>query len=217
VYPKSIQKLIDLFSKFPTVGPRTASRFVFYLKNADKKEVKELLTAIINLKKNIKTCSFCFNTFEPAQISSKIEAGKGEGHLCSICLDSRTSKNLLCVVEKESDLISLEKTRKYKGLYFILGGTISRLKKDDLDRLRTKELIERIKNPQKFGIPNLKIEEVILAINPTTEGEATILYLERLLKPLGIKTTRLGRGLPLGAELEYADEETLGSALEGRK
>ncbi len=205
MYPKSIQKLIDLFSKFPTVGPRTASRFVFYLKSADKKEVKELLTAIINLKKNIKTCSFCFNTFEK------------EGDLCNICSDTKRDKNLLCIVEKETDLISLEKTRRYKGLYFILGGTVSKLKKEDIDKLRIKELIERIKNPLKFGIENLKIKEVILAINPTTEGEATILYLERVLKPLGIKTTRLGRGLPLGAELEYADEETLGSALESRK
>jgi len=212
MYPKSIQKLIDLFSKFPTVGPRTASRFVFYLRNADKKEVKELLTSIINLRKNIKICSFCFNTFE------------GERNLCDICSDPRRNKNLLCVVEKESDLISLEKTRKYKGLYFILGGTVSKLKNEDIDKLRTKELVERIKNPAKFGIPNLKIQEIILAINPTTEGEATILYLERILKPLTcgeqgrtIKTTRLGRGLPVGAELEYADEETLGSALEGRK
>jgi recombination protein RecR len=212
MYPKSIQKLIDLFSKFPTVGPRTASRFVFYLRNADKKEVKELLTSIINLRKNIKICSFCFNTFE------------GEKNLCDICSDPRINKNLLCVVEKESDLISLEKTRKYKGLYFILGGTVSKLKKEDVEKLRTKELVERIKNPAKFGITNLKIQEIILAINPTTEGEATILYLERILKPLTcgeqgrtIKTTRLGRGLPLGAELEYADEETLGSALESRK
>ena len=205
MYPKSIQKLIDLFSKLPTIGPRTAARFVFYLKDADKKEVKELLTAIINLKKNIKTCSFCFKTFE------------GERSLCDICSDSRRNKNQLCVVEKETDLISLEKTRKYKGLYFILGGTFSKLRKEDIEKLKTKELIERIKNPAKFGIQNLKIQEVILAINPTTEGEATILYLERILKPLGIKMTRLGRGLPLGAELEYADEETLGSALEGRK
>lgn len=216
-YPPTIQKLIDLFSKFPTVGPRTASRFVFYLRNADKKEVKELLTSIINLRKNIKICSFCFNTFEPSQISSKIEAGKGEGNLCNICSDPRRNKNLLCVVEKESDLISLEKTRKYKGLYFILGGTVSKLKKEDIEKLKTKELLERIKNPAKFGIPNLKIQEVILAVNPTTEGEATILYLERILKPFNLKTTRLGRGLPTGAELEYADEETLGSALEGRK
>ncbi len=204
-YPPTIQKLIDLFSKFPTIGPRTAARFVFYLKDADKKEVKELLTAIINLKKNIKTCAFCFNTFE------------GEGTLCNICSDTRREKNLLCVIEKETDLISIEKTKRYKGFYFILGGTVSKLKKEEIEKLRIKELLERIKNPTKFGIPNLKIKEVILAINPTTEGEATILYLERILKPLEIKTTRLGRGLPLGAELEYADEETLGSALESRK
>lgn len=205
MYPKSIQKLIDLFSKFPTVGPRTATRFVFYLRSADKKEVKELLTSIINLRKNIKICSFCFNPFED------------EGNLCKICTDPARNKNLLCIVEKETDLISLEKTRKYKGLYFILGGTVSKLKKEDLEKLRTKELIEIIKNPQKFGIPNLKIQEVILAINPTTEGEATTLYLERLLKPFNKKITRLGRGLSVGAELEYADDETLGSALEGRK
>jgi len=204
-YPPTIQKLIELFSEFPTVGPRTAARFVFYLKSADKKEVKELLTAIINLKKNIKTCSFCFNTFE------------GEGNLCNICSDPRRDKSIICVVEKETDLISLEKTRKYKGLYFILGGTVSKLRKEEVEKLKTKELLERIKNPAKFGIQNIKIKEVILAINPTTEGEATILYLERLLKPLEIKTTRLGRGLPVGAELEYADEETLESALEGRK
>jgi len=204
-YSPTIQKLIDLFSKLPTVGPRTAARFVFYLRNADKKEVKELLTAIINLKKNVKICSFCFNSFE------------GEGNLCSICSDSRRYKNLLCVVEKETDLISLEKTRKYKGLYFILGGTVSKLKKEDIEKLKTKELIERIKNPAKFGIANLKIQEVIMAINPTTEGEATILYLERVLKPFNLKITHLGRGLPVGAELEYADEETLSSALEGRK
>jgi len=204
-YPPTIQKLIELFSKFPTVGPRTAARFVFYLKSADKKEVKELLTTMINLKKNIKTCSFCFNTFE------------GEENLCNICSDPRRDKSIICVIEKETDLISLEKTRKYKGLYFIIGGTVSKLKKEEVEKLKVKELLERIKNPAKFGIPNIKIKEVILAINPTTEGEATILYLERLLKPLEIKTTRLGRGLPVGAELEYADEETLESALEGRK
>lgn len=204
-YSPTIQKLIDLFSKFPTIGPRTAGRFVFYLRNADKKEVKELLTSIINLRKNVKICSFCFNAFET------------EGNLCGICSETKRNKNLLCIVEKETDLISLEKIKKYKGLYFILGGTVSKLRKEDVEKLRTKELLERIKNPARFGIPNLKIQEAILAINPTTEGEATTLYLERILKPLGIKTTRLGRGLPVGAELEYADDETLGSALEGRK
>ena len=198
MYPPSIQKLIDLFSKFPTIGPRTAARFVFYLMKISKEEIEELINSISNLKKTVKICSCCFNPFE------------GEGELCSICADSSRDKTLLCVIEKETDLFTLEKTKKYKGLYFILGGTVSTLKKADIEELRTKELKERIET-------HPEIKEVIIATNPTTEGETTALYLERLLKPLNKKITRLGRGLPMGAELEYADEETLGSALEGRK
>ncbi len=201
-YPPSIQKIIDLFSKFPTVGPRTATRFVFYLMRMKKEEVDEILNSISNLKKNIKICSSCFNPFEPA-------AGNEE-QLCSICSNLSRDKTLLCIVANETDLVALEKTKKYNGLYFILGGTVSTLKKADIERLRVKELEERIKN-----CPEIK--EIILAINSTTEGQATALYLERILKPLNKKISRLGRGLPLGAELEYADEETLGSALEGRK
>ena len=198
IYPKSIQKLIDLFSKFPTVGPRTASRFVFYLLNQSKEEVENLISVVNELKKNIKICQFCFNPFE------------GGGELCQICQNPSRDKTLLCIIEKETDLVSIEKTKKYQGLYFILGGTISTLKKTDIEKLRVKELEERLKN-------NPEIKEIIIAINPTTDGEATVLYLERLLKPFGKKITRLGRGLPVGAELEYADEETLGNALEGRK
>ncbi|KPJ57055.1 hypothetical protein AMJ49_02770 [Parcubacteria bacterium DG_74_2] len=203
MYPKTIQKLIDLFSKFPGVGPRTATRFVFYLITKEKKEINELVSKILNLKK-IKLCKFCFNPFE------------GEDDLCQICLNHTRDKTLLCVVEKESDLASIEKIKKYNGLYFILGGLISKLKKEEIEKLKINELLERIKNPEKFG-QKAGFKEIIIAINPTTEGEATALYLERKLKPLGKKITRLGRGLPVGAELEYADEETLGSALEGRK
>ena len=205
MYPPSIQKLIDLFSKLPTVGPRTASRFVFYLVGKSKEEVDKLVAAILDLKKNVKLCKLCFNPFE------------GEGELCEICSNPARDKSLLCIIEKETDLLVIEKTKKYKGLYFILGGTVSTFKKADIEKLRTKELEERVKNRPE-------IKEIIIATNPTTEGEATALYLERLLKPLNlpagrqvIKTTRLGRGLPVGGELEYADEETLGSALEGRK
>lgn len=205
MYPKAIQKLIDIFSKFPTVGPRTATRFVFYLMKIKKEEIEDLIKSITNLKKRVKICSFCFNPFE------------GEDNLCKICSDSLRDKTLLCIVEKETDLTSIEKTKKYNGLYFILGGTVSKLKKQDLKKLKIKELTERIKNPQKFGISDAKFKEIIIATNPTTEGEATALYLERILKPLNKKITRLGRGLPVGAELEYADKETLGSALEGRK
>jgi len=223
VYPPSIQKLIDQFSKFPTVGPRTAARFVFYLLKLSKEEIDILVKLIINLKKSVKVCSFCFNSFEPS--FAKASEGKDEEKLCKICSDLSRDRTLLCVIEKETDLISLEKTKKYNGLYFILGGTVSTLKKEDIKQLRAKELLERIKNPSAFDLPHSEFKEVIVAINPTTEGEATALYLERILKPLKfggepaepIKITRLGRGLPVGGELEYADEETLSSALEGRR
>ena len=211
MYSKTVQKLIDLFSKFPTVGPRTASRFVFHLLKLPKEEIEVLTASILNLKAHIRICKFCFNPFEPS-----VSSGQGE-ELCEICSNPSRDKSLLCILEKETDLISLEKTKRYNGLYFILGGTVSALKKEDIKKLRIKELEERVKN-------HPEIKEIIIAINPTTEGEATALYLERLLKPLTcgeqgrtIKITRLGRGLPMGAELEYADEETLKAALEGRK
>ena len=190
-YPPSIQKLIDIFSRFPTVGPRTASRFVFYLMRLTDQEIKEILEAVSNFRKNVKTCSFCFNTFESSQ---------AEATLCPICSDNTRNRKLLCLIEKESDLNILEKTKKYNGLYFILGETKSK---------RTEELVKRIKNNN--------FKEIIIAINPTTQGDAEILRIERLLKPFAVKISHLGRGLPVGAELEYADEETLSSALEGRK
>ncbi len=197
MYPNSIQKLIDLFSKFPTVGPRTASRFVFYLMYLPKEKIEELVQAISNFKNKIKLCQLCFNPLE------------GEGGLCKICSDPTRDKTLLCIVEKETDLQAIEKIKKYKGLYFILGGTVSNLKPEALKKLRLKELEERVKSPE--------IQEVILATNSTTEGQATALYLQRLLKPFNKKIVQLGRGLPMGGELEYADEETLSSALESRR
>lgn len=197
MYPPLIQKLIDLFSKFPTVGPRTAARFVFYLLKLSKEETEELISTISKIREKVKLCKSCFLPFE------------SEGELCQICSNPGRDKTLLCIIEKESDLLSIENTKKYKGLYFILGGTISTLKKEGAKELRKDELLSRVKSSE--------FKEIIIAINPTTEGETTALYLERLLKPLGKKITRLGRGLPVGAELEYADEETLGSALEGRK
>ena len=198
MYPKSIQKLVELFSKFPTVGPRTASRFVFYLIKLNQEKFDELLNSITDLRKAIKICSFCFNPFEALD----------DANLCPICKDSSRDKTLLCIIEKEIDLISIEKTKKYKGLYFILGGTIN-LKKSDKNIIRIEELKQRIENDN--------FQEIIIATNPTTEGEATTLYIEKELKPLNIKITRLGRGLPVGGELEYADEDTLSSAFEGRK
>jgi len=225
VYPPSIRKLIEQFSKFPTVGPRTAARFVFYLLKVSQNDVTELINSISNLRKQIRICSFCFNPFEPSFVQHNgTSNGKGETDLCQICQGHSRDKTLLLVVEKEVDLISLEKTKKYNGLYFILGGTVSALKKEDLKLLRTDDLKERFQNPQKFGISGAEFKEIIIATNPTPEGEATALYLERLLKPLNLpsgghvkKITRLGRGLPVGGELEYADEETISSALESRR
>ena len=197
MYPKSIQKLIDLFSKFPTVGPRTAARFVFYLTKLSQEEIKELSSSIDTLKDSIKICPSCFDTFDVSENSK----------LCSICSDGGRNKELLCVIEKESDLTTIEKTKMYKGLYFILGGTVG-LKKEDNKNLR----IENLK--QKIEKGNFK--EIIIALNPTTEGEATALLIERSLAPYKKTLTRLGRGLPVGGELEYADPDTLESAFNSR-
>ncbi len=202
MHSPAIQKLIDLFSKFPTVGPRTAARFVFYLLRKPKEEVDELVKSVLELKEQVKLCSFCFNPFEPEKT--------GKDNLCEICSNPSRDKTLLCVVAHETDLAVIEKTKKYKGFYFVLGGTVSSFKKTDLKSLKAEDLEMRIKERPE-------IKEIILALNPTTEGEATALYLERFLKPFNKKTTRLGRGLPSGGELEYADQETLSSALEGRK
>lgn len=206
MYPPSIQKLIDQFAKFPSIGQRTAARFVFYLIKLPKEELEKLLESIVEMKKKIKLCSFCFHAFE-----------NSEKELCQICSNPSRDRTLLCIVEKETDLLSLEKIQKYKGLYFVFGGTIDVLQKENNETLKTKELLERIKNPSKYIQGGISFQEIILAINPTTEGEATALYIERIIKPLNMKITRLGRGLPIGGELEYADEETLGSAFEGRK
>lgn len=200
MYSPSIQKLIEQFSKFPTVGPRTAARFVFYLLGLPKEETEQLLKSISSLGEKVRLCSFCFKPFET------------ETDLCEICSNQKRNKALLCVVEKETDLEAIEKIKKYQGRYFIFGGTLSKLRKEDIKNLRKDELLERIKSPE--------IQEIIIATNPTAEGEATALYIERLLEknlPAGRQVTRLGRGLPIGGELEYADEETLSSALDNRK
>lgn len=214
MYPTSFKKLINIFSKFPGIGPRVAARFVFYLMKMSEEEIQDFSDSISNLKKNVKYCSFCFNIFED---NNNLIPSKDKNYLCPICKQASRNKALICIVEKETDLISIERTKKYNGLYFVLGGTISRFKKEDIKKLRIKELKERIQSPEKFGIGKTKFKEIIIATNPTTEGIATALYLERILRPFKIKTTRLGQGIPMGGELEYADEETLSSALEGRR
>src|SRR3990167_9248498 len=180
-----IKKLIELFSKFPTVGPRTAGRFVFYLMKLPKDKIDELINAIDELKNKIKFCAFCFNPFED---ESNLPAQLG---LCPICRNPLRNRRLLCVVEKETDLMSIENTKKYNGLYFILGGTVATMKKGDVDNLRIQELLNKIKESKNFT-------EIIIATNPTPEGKATSILIERALKESDIKITHLAQGLPVG-------------------
>ncbi|MGB9743371.1 MAG: recombination mediator RecR [Minisyncoccales bacterium] len=201
MYSPTVKKLIDLFAKFPTVGPRTATRFVFYLLSLDKEKIEELTSTILKLKEKVKLCSSCYKSFED-ELDQK-------NSFCEICRNPKRDHSLICLVEKEADLIAIENTKKYNGFYFILGSKMSALKKEGLNKTRIEELIKKIKNPA--------IKEIIIALDATTEGEATSLYLERLLKPFNKKITRLGRGLPVGGELEYADEETISSSLESRR
>ena len=202
MYPDPIQNLIDIFLRFPTVGKKTATRFAFHLLNVSDQEIDRLTNELQNLKSSVHNCKFCYRSLE------------SDRDLCSICND-KSRKPILAIVERETDLISLEKTNKYKGYYFILGGNVSPLRKKDLKKVRGKELKTRVQSPESFGVKELK--EVVIATNPTTEGEATGLFIERVLEDIDIKVTKLAKGLPVGGELEYADEDTLGSALEGRK
>ncbi len=197
----SIDKLVNIFRRFPTVGSRTAGRFVYYLMKQPKEKIDELITAVLELKNKIKLCPLCFNPFE------------GENMLCSICQNPSRNKNLLCVIEKETDLLSIESTKKFNGLYFILGGTVATMRKEDISQLRIEELKKRLAGNN--------FTEIIVALNPTPEGRATSVLVEQTIKtaaPLPVpRITHLARGIPVGGELEYTDEETLESALEGRK
>jgi len=199
----SINRLITIFREFPTVGPRTAGRFVYHLIRLPKEKIDELISAINDLKNKIKLCQNCYQPFDISQ--DKIS------EFCQVCEDRGRNKNLLCIVEKENDLLSLEATKKYNGLYFILGGTVSTMRKEDLSQLRIKELKKRLEN-RNFS-------EIIVALNPTPEGKTTSTLVEQTIKEIlpNCKITHLARGIPVGGELEYADEETLESALEGRK
>lgn len=198
MFPSSVQNLISQLTKLPEIGPKAATRLVFYLINQEQKELDDLSFLIKNLKANLCLCSQCFNLAEPNR------------SLCSICQNPKRDKNTICVVEDILDIIPMEKTRQYQGLYHVLGGLISPADGFGPEQLKIKELIEKIKSADSA-------KELILALNPTTEGDTTALYLERLLKPLNIKITRLARGLSQGVNLEYADENTLTSALLGRR
>lgn len=192
MFPKSFQKLIDHFSSLPSIGPKLAERLVLYLWKQDKEKLDDFGERLKALKNNIKFCKNCFNI--------------AENDLCTICADKKRDQSVICVVEEPLDIIALEKTKKFNGLYHVLGGSITAQNNKDL---KISELKKRL-NKEKIG-------EVIIATNPTTEGEATALYIARFIKPLNIKTTRLARGLPTGGDIEYADVATLTGAIEGRK
>lgn len=196
--PKSIQNLINHFAKLPSVGPRQAARFVFYLIKQPKTELEEFAKTIFNAVKSLKKCSLCFRIIEVS-------------NLCSICEDSKRDKSIICIVEKDTDVEAIEKTSRYNGVYHVLGGDeIKDFSGKNLQELHLKELIARIEKDKT-------IKEAIVATSATTNGDTLALYISRLLKPLNIKITRLGRGLSTGSELEYMDEETLSQALISRK
>jgi recombination protein RecR len=194
MYPKSFKKLIDYFASLPSVGPKMAERLVLHLFKQDKIALADFGETLANLKISLRLCSRCANISEES--------------LCGICLDKNRDQRKICVVEEPLDIVAIEKTKKYSGLYHVLGGTLGGLKNSNQNQLRLKELENRIRSE--------KTEEVILAMNPTTEGDATSLYVARMLKPLDVKVTRLARGLSTGGDIEYADELTLSSAIMNR-
>ena len=196
--PKSIQKLIESFEKLPGIGPKTAARLTFYLLHVPQEQLDEFGEAVVNLKKKTVLCSLCFNV--------------AEADPCPICSDRNRDKSIICVVEQSLDTLALEKAGNFKGVYHVLGGALNPLNNIGPDELKINELIKRIKLTQG-------IKELILATNPNMEGEATAMYIKNQLKikNLKLKITRLGMGLPTGGDLEYADEQTLTRAMEGRR
>jgi recombination protein RecR len=195
VLPPPISKLIDAFSRLPGIGPKTAARLTFYLLRAPDEVAFDLSEALVGLKENTVLCERCFNITEKSP--------------CPICSDPSRDQTTVCVVEEPLDLVAIERTGAYHGLYHVLHGAISPVDGIGPDDLKIRELLERLRQEP--------IKEVILATNPTMEGEATALYLVKQIAPLGIKVTRLARGLPVGGDLEYADDITLTRAMEGRQ
>lgn len=193
-YSKPLAKLIEQFQKFPGVGPKSAQRMAFFLLKMPESQVKQFTDIVLEAKEKIRYCDICFN------MSSESP--------CEICSSTKRNESAICVVAETKDLIAIEKTNEFSGKYHVLQGLISPLDGIGPDELRIRELLQRITNPD--------IKEVILAINPSVEGEATSLYLAKLMKPFGIKITRIAFGLPVGGDLEFVDELTLAKALEGR-
>ena len=188
-----VEKLIEQFERLPGIGYKTAQRLAFFVLDLPEDQAAEFAQAILDAKQTVHTCKVCQNLTD--------------GEICSICSDPMRDKGLICVVTDPKDVVALERTREYKGLYHVLHGVISPLNGIGPDQLRIKELLQRVADED--------IREVIMATNPDTEGEATAMYLSRLLKPFGVAVTRLAYGVPVGGHLEYADEVTLTRALEG--
>jgi recombination protein RecR len=195
MYEGAVQDLIDELGRLPGVGPKGAQRIAFHLLAADPVDVRRLVEALTSVKDKVSFCRICGNVAEAAE--------------CRICRDPRRDPAFLCVVEEPKDVVAVEKTREFRGCYHVLGGAISPIEGIGPDDLRIKELLGRLADGT--------VTEVILATDPNLEGEATATYLARLLKPLGLRVTRLASGLPVGGDLEYADEVTLGRAFEGRR
>lgn len=194
IYPKSIAALIEQFQKFPSVGPKSAQRMAFHLLRMTEADVENFAKAVIEAKKNTHTCEVCFNLSAQSP--------------CEICSSTSRDRSVICVVTETKDLIAIEKTNEYRGLYHVLQGLISPMDGVGADDIRIKELLNRLTSDE--------VKEVILALSPSVEGEATSLYLTKLIKPFGIKVSRIAFGLPVGADLEYADEITIAKAIEGR-
>ena len=195
MYEGAVQELIDELGHLPGVGPKSAQRIAFHILESDPDDMKKLATAIVTVKDRVKFCSVCGNVTEQ--------------ETCSICRDPRRDPTMICVVEESKDVIAVERTRSFRGRYHVLGGAINPIAGIGPDQLRIRELLSRLSDEQ--------ISEIIIATDPNLEGEATATYLMRMLKTLGITVTRLASGLPVGGDLEYADEITLGRAFEGRR
>ncbi len=195
IYPKSIATLIEHFQKFPSVGPKSAQRMAFYMLRMPESEVQKFAQAILDAKRNTRTCEVCFNLSTSSP--------------CEICTNPKRDRSTICVVAETKDLIAIEKTNEFKGLYHVLQGLISPMDGIGADDIRIKELLNRLTSEE--------VKEIILALPPSVEGEATSLYLTKLIKPFGITISRIAFGLPVGADLEYADEITIAKAIEGRR
>ena len=195
MYSDTVTKLINQFERLPGIGHKTAVRLAFYVLESPAQVAEEMSKTLIEAKQNVKFCSTCFNLTEKDP--------------CEICSDKKRDDSKICVVENVKDVIAMEKTHEYRGLYHVLHGSISPMNNITAGDIKIKELLQRLSDD--------KIKEVILATNPTVEGEATAMYISRLIKPLGIKVTRIAHGIPVGGDLEYTDEITLIKALEGRR